>query len=178
MAKILSPEEELARAQQRKNRALEAEKRAREKIRKIEQLTKYEFGGLAVKAGLKGMDLKTIFGVLCFGSSMLRENTSGQEFERFFHHIGAGAWERFEIEKDRKLFKNLSEEETQTILSDIGGLIRKNPLPGYGAQPMPPKLATPSGPSQSPPQQQAEASQSAGRPLTPSAGHAGFDEEA
>ncbi|MBF0482996.1 MAG: conjugal transfer protein TraD [Desulfovibrionaceae bacterium] len=179
MTNKLSPEKQLEKALQRKNRAIDSVVRARERFRKAEQRTKYELGGLATKAGLKDMDLKTVFGIMCFGSSMIRTNGTGDEFKSFFHQVGDAAWSRFEIEKDRKFFKDLSLTEVEQLLLDVGVVIKS--LPQFrcvqGTQPVVRK----STPQQAQSTQKTTPGENAPkqeRRLVPSTGHAGFDEEA
>jgi len=176
--KKLTPEEQLQLAQQRKNRAIIAENKAKEQLRKAEQRIKYELGGLAVKAGCKGLDLKTVFGALCFASAMLRDHPAGKEVEDYFQRLGLAAWERFEVEKDRKFLKDLSEKERTAILSELFELIQSHPFPVSDLI----ARSTPARPSLQPQMQRKTSKidprQPAGRTLTPSAAHAGFDEEA
>ena len=174
----LTPEEQLKRALERKNRAIAAENRAKTQLRKAEQRIKYELGGLAVKAGFKGFPLKTVFGSLCFASAMLRVHPAGKEVEDYFQRLGLAAWERFEVAKDLKFLKDLSEQERSAILAELFELIQKHPFPGndHIAKPMPARPSfQPQTQNQTP---KVESRQPAGRPLTPSATHAGFDEEA
>lgn len=174
----LTPEEQLKRALERKNRAIASENRAKAQLRKAEQRIKYELGGLAVKAGFKGLSLKTVFGSLCFASAMLRVHPAGKEVEDYFQRLGMAAWERFEVEKDLKFLKDLSEQERTAILSEMFELVQRHPFPGndHTARPMP---ARPSLQSQTQCQTaKIESKQPTGRPLTPSVAHAGFDEEA
>lgn len=176
--KKLTPEEQLQLAQKRKNRAIVAENRAKAQLRKAEQRIKYELGGLAVKAGFKGLPLKTVFGSLYFASAMLRVHPAGKEVEDYFQRLGLAAWERFEVEKDLKFLKDLSEQERTAILSELFELIQRHPFSGNDHTVRP----TPARPSLQPQTQnqtsKVESKQPAGRPLTPSATHAGFDEEA
>lgn len=165
MPKKNTPEEELQLAQQRKNRAIAAEKRAREKIRKADQRVKCELGGLATKAGLKETDRKTVFGILCFGSDLVRTGQTPEQFADFFQRVGAAAWERFAIEKDRKLFKDLTEEETRRLLSDVAAVARSLPFPSFGSNAPVTKNQTPS------------AQPTKKRQLVQSSGLAGFEEE-
>jgi hypothetical protein len=174
----ITPEEQLKRALKRKNRAIAAENRAKEQLRKAEQRVKYELGGLAVKAGCKGIDLKTLFGALCFTSAMLRVHPAREEAQVYFQRVGFAAWERFEVEKDLKFLRDLSEEERTAILSELLELIQTHPFPGNDHATRP----APARPSQQPQTQRQTPEiaprQPAGRPLTPSSTHSGFDEEA
>ncbi len=165
MTKKPTPEKELENALQRKNRAIKAEKNAREKIRKADQRVKYELGGLATKAGFRGTDRKTVFGVLCFGSVLLRTGPNQQQFEEFFQRLGTAAWERFAIEKDKKLFKDLTYEETQRLLSDIASVAQSFPFAQFSSNAKT-KIANPQ------PQPPVEK-----RQLVTNTTHAGFEEE-
>ncbi len=165
MTKKPTPEKELENALQRKNRAIKAEKNAREKIRKADQRVKYELGGLATKAGFRETDRKIVFGVLCFGSVLLRTGSNTQGFEGFFQRLGTAAWERFAIEKDKKLFKDLTYEETQLLLSDIASVAQSFPFAQFGG-----KAKTEfADPQPQPPVEK--------RQLVTTTTHAGFEEE-